>query len=167
MADLISRAAARDIIVDMRGLCRNDVLCDAMKKINAISSVDAVPVVRCRDCRYWRQEVTSTEHWVCAHHSNNERRVHTMPDFYCAAGDRGGMTMNKLIDAEALKESVRKKFTAIPDRCEVNELVNAAPTIDAIPVEWLREKMKTPTMTCANPFDYVFCEWMNRRIEHE
>lgn len=39
--------------------------------------------------------------------------------------------------------------------------------VDAVPVEWLRGKMKTPTMTCANPFDYVFCEWMNRGIEHE
>ena len=45
--------------------------------------------------------------------------------------------MARLIDAEALKESVRKKFKALPDRCEINILVNAAPTIDAIPVEWI------------------------------
>lgn len=44
---------------------------------------------------------------------------------------------NRLISADALKESVRKKFKALSDRCEINGLVNAAPTIDAIPVEWL------------------------------
>lgn len=48
--------------------------------------------------------------------------------------------MARLIDADALKESVRKKFKALPDRCEINELVNAAPTIDAIPMWWITEK---------------------------
>ena len=48
--------------------------------------VDAVPVVRCRNCRYWRQEVTPTEHWICTQHSSDGRRMHTMPDFYCKDG---------------------------------------------------------------------------------
>ena len=48
----------------------------------------AVCVVRCRDCKYWRREVTATEHWVCAHHSFNERKMYTTPDFYCADGER-------------------------------------------------------------------------------
>lgn len=30
---------------------------------------------------------------------------------------------------------------------------------DAIPVEWLREKMKKPLITSANPFDYVLDAW--------
>jgi hypothetical protein len=47
----------------------------------------------------------------------------------------------RVIDGDALKESVRKKFKSIPDRCEINELVNAASTIDAIPVAWLRNEM--------------------------
>lgn len=51
-------------------------------------TIDAVPVVRCKDCRYWRQEVSPTEHWVCAHHSFNERKMYTTPDFYCADGER-------------------------------------------------------------------------------
>ena len=51
-------------------------------------TVDAVPVVRCRECRYWRQKVSPTEHWVCDHHSFNERKMYTMPDFYCADGER-------------------------------------------------------------------------------
>lgn len=45
--------------------------------------------------------------------------------------------MARLIDADALKVAVRKKFKDLPSRCEINGLVNAAPTVDAIPVEWL------------------------------
>ncbi len=56
--------------------------------IDGVPTVDAVPVVRCKDCRYWRQEVSPTEHWVCAHHSFNERKMYTMPDFYCADGEK-------------------------------------------------------------------------------
>ena len=51
---------------------------------------DMVRVVRCKDCKYWRREVTATEHWVCAHHSFNERKMYTTPDFYCADGERRG-----------------------------------------------------------------------------
>lgn len=47
---------------------------------------DVVPVVRCRDCQYWRQEVSPTEHWVCMQHSYDKRKMHVPPDFYCADG---------------------------------------------------------------------------------
>lgn len=33
------------------------------------------------------------------------------------------------------------------------------PAVEAIPVEWLREKMKKPLITSANPFDYVLDAW--------
>ena len=46
----------------------------------------------------------------------------------------------RLIDAEQLKQAVRKKFPALPDRCEINELVNAAPTVDAIPIDILHTR---------------------------
>lgn len=45
-------------------------------------------VVRCKDCRYWRQEVDNETHWVCTQHSCGERIMHTTPDFYCADGKR-------------------------------------------------------------------------------
>lgn len=50
--------------------------------------VDAVEVVRCKDCRYWRKEVTTTEHWVCTQHSNEKRTFYTLPTFFCADGLR-------------------------------------------------------------------------------
>lgn len=92
MSDLISRAAALDAIDGMKPMQGNTeqlvmkLLCWATVK--TIQPVDAVPVVRCRECRHWRQEVSPTEHWVCAHHSFNERKMYTTPAFYCADGER-------------------------------------------------------------------------------
>ena len=75
--------------------------------------------------------------------------------------------MMRLIDAEELKRAVRKKFPALPDRCEINELVNAAPTVEAVSLEWLREKMQRPQMTCVNPFGFVLAEWLEEQIVQE
>lgn len=71
MADLIFRAAARDIIADLHGLCRNDVLRDTLAKIDAITSVDAAPVVHAR----WRELKDGTEECtnclgLCPHEEN-------------------------------------------------------------------------------------------------
>ena len=105
MDDLISRAAVLNGITDLmkspwyndgkdgerhvQYLARKDAV-EVVKVLCVVKepAVDAVPVVRCRECRYWRQEVSPTEHWVCAHHSFNERRLYTTPDFYCADGER-------------------------------------------------------------------------------
>jgi len=38
----------------------------------------------------------------------------------------------RLIDAEQLKQAVRKKFPTLVDRCEINELVNAAPAVEVV-----------------------------------
>ena len=54
--------------------------------IKGAPTVDAVSVVRCKDCRYWRQEVDSTTHWVCVQHSIGELLRHTTPDHFCACG---------------------------------------------------------------------------------
>lgn len=73
------------------------------------------------------------------------------------------------IDANALKESVRKKFMALPDRCEVNELVNAAPTVDAIPVEWLKQQFyDNPASQWAEKCRDVFTGWQKwQRLQKE
>ena len=52
------------------------------------------------------------------------------------------MNDNDLISREAAKAAIRNKFITIPMRCEVNEILNAIPTVDAIPVEWMRDKMR-------------------------
>lgn len=89
MSDLIERKDVQDMIVlACRSHDRSDVLLAIRRGVKNIPSVDVVPVVRCRDCRYWRQEVTPTEHWICTQHSSDGRRMHTTPDFYCADGKR-------------------------------------------------------------------------------
>ena len=64
------------------------------------------------------------------------------------------METGRLIDAETLKASVRAKFPNVADRCEINELINAAPTVDAIPVEWLKEQADYRR----SEWDYDTCE---------
>lgn len=90
MADLISREAALEVIEAVKNVSWSQsgkVLCGKMySQIKDLPAVDAVPVVRCRDCRYWRQEITPTEHWICSQHSSDGRRMYTTPDFYCKDG---------------------------------------------------------------------------------
>ena len=90
MDDVISRAAAIEAATDWYvkpdGEIFSAIKVASRSKIEQLPAVDAVPVVRCRDCRYWRQEVTPTEHWICTQHSSDGRRMHTTPDFYCKDG---------------------------------------------------------------------------------
>lgn len=75
----------------------------------------------------------------------------------------------RLVDADALSANLDKRRTyeimngrnkaygkGVRDAMKD---VEDAPTIDAIPVEWLREKTKKPLITSANPFDYVLDAW--------
>jgi len=80
----------------------------------------------------------------------------------------------RLVDADALKAEFDKNCAmecACCDHATCNHVRNAvgcglldnAPTVDAIPVEWMREKMQKPQMTCANPFGYVLAEWLEEQ----
>lgn len=84
--------------------------------------------------------------------------------------------MARLIDADALKEAVEFHVTSMSVCLSMDEHygkvtmredcltdIDNAPTIDAIPVEWLEEKMQKPQMTCANPFGYVLAEWLEEQ----
>lgn len=80
--------------------------------------------------------------------------------------------MSRVIDADALKEqieshvvsvsvclSVDEHYGKVTMREECLQDIADAPTIDAIPVEWLRDKMQKSRATDANPFGYVLAEW--------
>lgn len=96
MNDLISRAAAKTAIEKLRDDLayehaweEADGVIEAWNVVNRIPAVDAVPVVRCKDCVDWRQEVNGTTHWVCTRISQNHKQIfHTPPDWYCARGER-------------------------------------------------------------------------------
>ena len=46
---------------------------------------------------------------------------------------------------------------------DIKALISVMPTIDAIPVEWLRDKMQKSCATDANPFGYVLAEWLEEQ----
>ena len=73
--------------------------------------------------------------------------------------------MARLINADALKDAMRKKFKTVQERCEVNEVINAAPTIDAIPVEWLIRKRGSihPAVTVGSATDWLLDEWQKEQ----
>ena len=64
----------------------------------AAPTVDAVPVVRCKECDMWNEEDFSGRkslgnyRCACAEWSNLEdgRRVYTGPDEFCSRGERKG-----------------------------------------------------------------------------
>ena len=79
------------------------------------------------------------------------------------------------IDADALKEVFRgeegaKALDHFPLRfIKVKQIIDNAPTIDAIPVAWLREKIKEHTDEegwqdyLANSFGLCIEEWQNEQ----
>ena len=89
MTDLISRRAVLDRLKMLR---RNytlkagyrDAMTDAIGEVRDTPAIDAVPVVRCKDCKYWKP---------C--HSENRKfcvaigyGYMTNPDGYCHMGAR-------------------------------------------------------------------------------
>ena len=83
----------------------------------------------------------------------------------------------KLIDKDALEALVREVYEY--DLCHDDadeymegrtsaghgalEKIRDAPTIDAIPVEWMKDKMQKPQTTCMNPFGFVLAEWLEEQ----
>ena len=90
--DLISREEAMDVIKSLqitlggKNIFRPEAKASVLECLDFVPKVDAVEVVRCRDCRYWRQEVSGHEHWICTQHSNEKRTFYTLPTFFCADG---------------------------------------------------------------------------------
>lgn len=84
MSDLISRDALYDAISDIASSAHHDVMSvkDILRNIEAAPAVDAVPVVRCRDCKYCA--VCGNGLHVCKAHDLHLLR--TTPDGYCHMG---------------------------------------------------------------------------------
>lgn len=83
MDDLIWRAAAIEAFDDER-VDRNygDVSPESViRVIESIPAVDAVPVIRCKDCMYWKSN-TLTHFWKPCD------IVSTDKDWYCPCGKR-------------------------------------------------------------------------------
>lgn len=85
MNDLISRAAAKEAIRNrIRGGATE--LARIFKEIDNVPAVDAVSVVRCKDCKYWDISCKSQyfDGWCfCGIQSNS-----APPHWFCADGER-------------------------------------------------------------------------------
>ena len=76
MDDLISRAEAIEAIKPIR-YCG-----DFISALIHLPAVDAVPVVRCRDCRHWHEDIGATTKWLMCHEIVTDR------NWFCADGER-------------------------------------------------------------------------------
>ena len=79
--DLISRAA---LLYDL-SYCAPELWQDeeyVKAKIMKQPTVDAAPVVRCKDCRYWYAEIGASTGWLPCQEIATER------DWFCASGKR-------------------------------------------------------------------------------
>lgn len=85
MDDLISRALALEVINAVKGVAWSQsgkVLCGKMfSQIKDLPAVEAVPVIRCRDCMYWKSDML-THFWKPCD------VVSTDKDWYCPCGKR-------------------------------------------------------------------------------
>ena len=91
MSDLISREAAIDALAEM--YCKSDedgyvwiIRGDACLRIDALPSVDAVEVVRCKDCRWWERDYQPRYH--SDERPCNRVGMGTPPDWFCADNER-------------------------------------------------------------------------------
>ena len=88
MDDVIYRQDAADFLCDWCGICskekRNIMECDDIAPNFAnIPSVDAVEVVRCKDCKYFDGECCDRYADETLGYSHS-----TQPNFFCAVGER-------------------------------------------------------------------------------
>jgi hypothetical protein len=89
MDDLISRAAA---IEAMRECWRRvnqfakpfeaNRIMDCIKAVKELPAVDAAPIIRCANCKWWNGSTLGTAHRCAALH------IATTGEFYCAAAER-------------------------------------------------------------------------------
>ena len=89
MARLIDADAAKLTANDyVMFRCQLGGLVDVVEFLNDMPTVDAVPVVRCKDCKHYKPQKKSA-HWE--HRANYCNRVVTIkmqPDDFCSYGKR-------------------------------------------------------------------------------
>ena len=78
MADLIDRKELRDALYEA-----DAVTMQGIKIINQFPAVNAVPVVRCRECKH-----CDPENHHCDHHMGTAAPLRRNPDDFCSYGER-------------------------------------------------------------------------------
>jgi len=68
--------------------------------------------------------------------------------------------MDDLISREVAKAAIRSKFQNVIDRCEINEVLNELPAVDAVPVvhgRWIEKKWFTECDWCVINHRVLVC----------
>ena len=86
MADLIDRKELRDALYEA-----DAVTMQGVKIINQFPAVNAAPLVRCRDCKYYYDYGVNRDY--CCRRSKGEKQVFDVKfkaDDFCSYGERKG-----------------------------------------------------------------------------
>ena len=75
---MINKAAAAFALADLPADLDAEAVQRCIEAIVALPAVDVVEVVRCTDCKYWKDEVCYV----------NENPIDSGATFYCAYGER-------------------------------------------------------------------------------
>jgi hypothetical protein len=71
--------------------------------------------------------------------------------------------MSDLISREAAKAAIRSKFQSVAERCEINEVLNGLPAVDAVPWWWLENMMLEREAEESRAAWLVMREWQKER----
>ena len=75
-----------------RELCHPGAICpdgyceEVRERLKDVPTADAVPVIRCKDCKYWDAFPSSS--LAPEFHKCKGLGVHTVADFFCSKGER-------------------------------------------------------------------------------
>lgn len=65
--------------------CQLGGLIDVVEFLNGMSTVDAVSVVRCRDCKHWHKDTVFCDYML---YGEASERVNWYADDFCSYGER-------------------------------------------------------------------------------
>lgn len=89
MSDLISRQALKNALTDWqmeyaekdKDTERFETLGQVLDLVEQIQTIDAVEVVRCKDCKWWERDAIFADGWCRGKRQGN-------PEWFCADGER-------------------------------------------------------------------------------
>ena len=75
---------------DREAMIYDEALVDALYALNEAPTVDAVPVVRCKDCKCSKPTAWYSAKLKCCHpsHKNSQVPHEVLPDHFCSYGER-------------------------------------------------------------------------------
>lgn len=83
-ADALRKAHCEDCTADVKADCEKDPICSALMWVDEAPTIDAVPVVRCKECIH---DNTTGCH-LCWIENHTLQFINHDAEFFCANGER-------------------------------------------------------------------------------